>query len=864
MSNLTVGTPTEKSVVDVSTPNQILPDRSRSLHETVKAFREAGISIHPPTEDGVKRPLGESWKQHQKVLASDELVSQWYGPQTGIGLICGAVSRGLEAFEFDDIKAYNEFKVAAEAVGLGDLVERLEAGYLESSPGGGIHWLYYTDEVRGNTKLAQSPGLPDPKTGKPTIKTLIETRGEGGYIIVAPSNGKVHPTGGRYQLLRGAVETIVALGWDEAEALRSLAKTFDRMPKHPDGPGRELARPPRRATSIDEDLRPGDDYNAQMTWDDLFIPRGWKKLHTHGEATYWRRPGKSEGWSATTNVYGSDLLYVFSTSTEFEAQRTYDKFGAYAVLEAGGNLELAAKALRDQGYGSKSRTARVARLDGPARPQSRSNGSPTPSITDRQVEAAESLRPNEADDDPHRLARLHLERNCSHPDRPTLVFHQGQFFEWDVYYRFVPEEEMRARLTNVTKEEFDRLNQIELAAPTGDKKPPKVAKVTTGLVKNMTQALSGYSLLDGQQAAPCWLSKDPGWKAEEVFPARNALVHLPTFAAGDWKDAIRRPTPNFFCPYATDYDFDPKALEPSVWLDLIHNKYWPDDPQSVASLQEWFGYHLTSDTRQQKIGLLIGPRRCGKGTIARVIRAMIGALNVCNPKLSSLGTQFGSAVLIGKLAAIITDARLSGRSDIAQIVENLLAISGEDAQTIHRKHQADWSGKLMAKFTIISNETPMMLDNSGALPGRMLIWKFTKSFYGQEDTLLFDKLLLELPGILLWSIRGWKRLRERGHFIQPETGQALVDEMEELSSPVGSFVKECCEVDPESRVDISRIFAAWRSWCERKGRLHPGEESVFGRNLRTVVPNIETKQRRESGEVVRCYKGIDLKPPHSF
>ena len=266
---------------------------------------------------------------------------------------------------------------------------------------------------------------------------------------------------------------------------------------------------------------------------------------------------------------------------------------------------------------------------------------------------------------------------------------------------------------------------------------------------------------------------------------------------------------------------------------------------------------------QQKIAILIGPRRCGKGTIIRILTMLIGALNVCNPTLSGLGTQFGQAILIGKLAAIITDARLSGRTDIAQVVETLLSISGEDSKTIQRKHLADWNGKLAAKFTIISNETPRLADSSGALAGRMVMFRLTRSFYGMENTTLYDELLPELPGILLWAIEGWKRLNERGHFIQPESARPLVEEMEELSSPIGRFIKDHCEVAPGLTVDCKRLFTAWQDHCKEINRDAVGDEPSFGRNLRTVIPNLATKQERNPGTNTkpRVYVGIDLKSP---
>lgn len=115
------------------------------------------------------------------------------------------------------------------------------------------------------------------------------------------------------------------------------------------------------------------------------------------------------------------------------------------------------------------------------------------------------------------------------------------------------------------------------------------------------------------------------------------------------------------------------------------------------------------------------------------------------------------------------------------IVERLLSISGQDAQTIDRKHREPWTGYLSARMTIVSNELPRFTDASDALASRMLILELEHSFYGREDTGLTDALLAELPGILRWAIDGWDRLQQRGHFLQPATSAALRDELEELS-----------------------------------------------------------------------------------
>ena len=111
------------------------------------------------------------------------------------------------------------------------------------------------------------------------------------------------------------------------------------------------AEPPKKPADCSSGDRPGDDFNQCATWDELLQPEGWALIYERDEIGHWRRPGKDVGISATTNFGGSDLFYCFTTSTEFDANRAYDKFSAYTYLHHGGDFGAAAKDLADQGYG---------------------------------------------------------------------------------------------------------------------------------------------------------------------------------------------------------------------------------------------------------------------------------------------------------------------------------------------------------------------------------------------------------------------------------------------------------------------------------------------------------------------------------
>ncbi len=357
-------------------------------------------------------------------------------------------------------------------------------------------------------------------------------------------------------------------------------------------------------------------------------------------------------------------------------------------------------------------------------------------------------------------------------------------------------------------------------------------------------------LIDDRLDAPVWLDGRAAPKPLELVACANGLLHMPT---GDLHPA----TPLLFNTNALPFDYDPHAPEPVEWLSFL-DQLWPSDPQAITTLQEWSGYSVSHDTRQHKILLLVGPKRAGKGTIGRVLTGLVGPVNVAAPPLSSLGQNFGLQPLLGKMLAIISDARLSGRADHAIVIERLLSISGEDAVTVDRKHRDPLTTRLPTRFMLLTNELPRLADPSGALASRFILLTLTKSWYGREDHELTDRLLAELPGVLNWAIDGWVNLQERGHFVQPESSAEAIRDLEELGSPIGAFIRDRCIVQPGQTVECGVLFEAWKLWCAEQGRDRPGTRQSFGRDLRAAVPGLRSKQPRDGGARTRFYEGIGL------
>jgi putative DNA primase/helicase len=418
-----------------------------------------------------------------------------------------------------------------------------------------------------------------------------------------------------------------------------------------------------------------------------------------------------------------------------------------------------------------------------------------------------------------------------------LHYYRGSFYHWrHTHYKERDDDYVRSGLyTFLHKALADTKDGVQPFKPNTDK------------VNKILDALRSGCYQDAEQEAPMWMDGSDHEPPERLIACRNGLLDLKTFE-------VVLHSPHFFNLNALSFDYAAHASAPQRWHQFL-NELWPDDKAAHATLQEIFGLLLTTDTSYQKIFMLVGPMRSGKGTIGYVLTMLLGRNNVANPTMAGLATQFGLWPLIDKPLAIVPDGRLPFGKEGRQVVEHLLSISGEDRLTIDRKYKDYWTGKLACRFLMLTNELPRFVDASGALASRFVILTITQSFLGKEDLDLKDKLGAELPGILNWAIDGLLRLRKRGRFEVPQSSHDAIQQMADLSSPVAAFVREKCQFGSKKlSIEKARLYEAWKSHCEAQGE-NAGSAAVFGRNLMAAFPTVRSGH---SGSR-KLYYGIELK-----
>jgi putative DNA primase/helicase len=316
-------------------------------------YLASGLSVIPIKRDGSKAPSLSTWKEYQLRKPTEAEIQEWFDNDLGYGIaiLGGAVSGWLEIFDCDAPELFQTWR---------ELVEKLSPGLLSRlvivrTPSGGWHVYYRCPKLEGNLKLARR-AIEVPKKTKGAryedgrwviIKTLLETRGEGGYALGPGSPPECHSLNLPYLLMSGDLLNIPTITPEERGVILDAARSLNEYVSP------ERTYKPRSSQIVASGIRPGDDYNSRADLGELLTRHGWTFVFNRNGVSYWKKPGKtSRGWSATTNYAGSNLLYVFSTSAyPFEDQAAYSLFAAYTLLEHSGDYSAAAKELASEGYG---------------------------------------------------------------------------------------------------------------------------------------------------------------------------------------------------------------------------------------------------------------------------------------------------------------------------------------------------------------------------------------------------------------------------------------------------------------------------------------------------------------------------------
>ena len=784
-----------------------------------------------------KIPVAKGW-QSADIETQDQLQS-WVAQGFNLSVRTGSSSGGILVVDLDRGKSDYD-PAAVDALGLPQTVEAV-------TPSGGAH-LYY--------KLPENCTL---KNSANKLAPCVDTRCEKGAAVFP---GSIREDGAGYHWQPGKEPWSIPLAVLPDAIVEALKP-------------REMPAMPRAVVAYDATDKRQANYVKKAFNEELDIVAGTKeggRNHQLNESVFKIAGFISGGYLTIEDVSNNFLAAALSCGLgQAEAEKTIrgairdGMSGSRGVPEQTGGAERSEAASRVPNKKSPGFLGVRAPLNPPA-PQGEEmhvthDINPTavgavlssimPDVLNEHDEVNLGHRDPETDElvlDPHRTLPTAdaFIRDFATIDNCRIVhYYKKDFYIWeDNAYRPQDPE----RLTNLL------LPWLHYAVYYGEGRPGKrnlkSYPTTSGKVLDVASAILSRSLVPGTYQMPCYLSGDNSKPdPKEILSCKNQNLHVPTMK-------VLPKDPDLFSANALDFDYDANAPKPKAWMDFLQS-VWTDDPEAIQLLKEWFGYCLTADTSQQKILLVKGPKRSGKGTIAKILQALVGRANFAGMQTGTFATNFGLEMLVGKSVACFSDARFGGK-DMQTIVERLLTISGEDTVMIDRKGIKAVTVRLPLKMMFLTNELPNLRDSAGALQSRFILLLQKNSFLGKEDKTLEARLMNELPGILLWALEGWHDLNKRGYFIVPKSSEHAQNDLNEMGSPVKAFIAEKCVVNAECSVVVQHLYDAYLEWAEKSGVKHTPTKAHFGKDLTAAEASVVRKQKRMEGQRMGLYEGIGL------
>ena len=668
-------------------------------------------------------------------------VTEWWrvNPRANIGMLLGKSDLVAIDVDAEVMELWREL-VAEMKEGHG---VDLEATWVAETPGDGLHIFYRANGVAYATALMRG----------------IEVKAGNHGMVLAPS---IHP------------DTGTCYGWaiDQAPgeiALASVPACLDPLlPRS----GQSKSRTHHAAGEV------------ALSWPEILEPYGWTAVNPNGNSvTRWRRAGKRDGHSATTNYEDRNTLYVFSANAEpFEAEHSYNRLAAYAILNHGGDVEAAREALQ---------------IEAP------SDGATANTLV--------SASPNDIGNADRLIARYGAILRYVELWRHWVIW-DGQRWAQDLGagIRWHAMETQRA-MERAAKDEPDADKRAKLE---------KWAKAQ-GQAARIRAMVECAEPLAGVRVTPDDLDTHP-----MLLNCLNGTLDL---ATGELREHRREDFITKLCP--VEYHRDAKA---PVW-DYVVRTASGNDETLLAFKRRAYGYALTGATREQCFFLLYGTGSNGKSTELTAIRGTLGADYAMHAETGTFlaqrtdGVRNDLARLRGTrfLTAIEADA---GRRLAEALIKQA---TGGDPITARFLFQEQFEYMPAFKLFLAVNHRPIIRGQDHALWRRVRLVPYTVTIPdADQDRDLPEKLATkeEREGILAWLVAGCADWLANG-LGTPEAVTTATAAYRDDMDTLGQFIGDACMVGAQYEVTSKVLHAAYVTWCEANSE-RPLSKRAMGERLK--------------------------------
>ena len=315
-------------------------------------------------------------------------------------------------------------------------------------------------------------------------------------------------------------------------------------------------------------------------------------------------------------------------------------------------------------------------------------------------------------------------------------------------------------------------------------------------------------------------------------------------------------------------NYDPAATCPGI--DQFISEIVAEEDREL--LYEVIAYCLVPGYPIQKAFMFVGTGNNGKSTYLNLVKTFLGADSCSSVTLQDLDkNRFASADLYGRRANICPD--ISNQE--LKRTGTFKGLTGGDSMRAEKKGQDSFNFENRAKMLFSCNSVPLSDDDSDAFYRRWVIVDLPYKFEGAAlklDMLERITTKAELSGLLNKVLPLCKKILEERGFSKAGSTEATRLKYVRLSDSVYCFFDLCCTVNNGVIDECGSIVSApgvvrkvdlYRAYVDfcRDERLSPLKEGKFHRKIQEHAPNISEVRVKESGQTVRCWRGLELNTP---
>lgn len=565
--------------------------------------------------------------------------------------------------------------------------------------------------------------------------------------------------------------------------------------------------PSRPVVAGSTGLSPGDDFNQRATWAQILTPAGWRYFKSWGGRDYWTRPDKDFGVSASTGG-DADVLFVFTSSTEFEAQRSYTKFGAATVLHFGGDFTAAARGLRAKGFGDDQ------------------------SFADRDAQLIREIMGDQAPPPPsegQEVARPRPRREYTHDDignAKRIMDHFGGHYRYVKAYKdwmvwdgtvWVLDQGFKVDYAAQVCTELMMAEANEMEAAAGDDEEKK--EQVKAYRKHIKSSRSNQRL----KGAVSTLMTQPGMAVSpDDFDKNGHLVTVQNGVLNLDSGELTPHDPKHMLTRVLNARYDAAATAPE-WEKFL-TEVLPD-PNLRQYVQRAMGYTLLGDADRRAMFLLYGPSGTGKSQFIEALARVFGDF-ATTAAATTFRKKHGNSSANNDLHGLKGRRLISSSetSETSELDEELIKrFTGRDSITsrdLYEKYQT-WVPE--GAVWLSTNFLPKLSSDDNAVWLRVKAIEFAQVFVNTDQdrpNIGVEIADAEAAGILNWLLAGIQLYRQFGLEEPEKVKQSNADHRRE-SDNVVQFLEEAFDEgqlvreDGANTLKVSSLFDRYEHWCKR-------------------------------------------------